>query len=128
MNRIGFFVLTLACVLLVGCGGSGPAPRSPEDLDKVKGHVQTALDAWKAGGSADKLKSLQPPIEIVDPDWKTGAKLTQYDLQKVEGNQKENVRCWVKLTMQAKGKSAEREVVYDVNMGDKIIIGRDPFH
>ncbi len=128
MSRIVVAAFTLFVSLLCGCGRGGPATQSQEDLDKVKGHVKTALDAWKAGGSADKLKSLSPSIEIVDHEWKAGAKLHQYDIQKVEGNQKENARCWVKLTVVAKGKTADREVVYDVSVADKIVIGRDPFN
>lgn len=128
MNRIGFTTLVFGITLLAGCGGGGPAPQSQEELDKAKTYVKSALDVWKSGGSAEKLKSLSPAIEIADHEWKAGARLTQYDIQKVEGNQKENTRCWVKLTVLTKGKSTDREVVYDVRVADKIVIGRDPFN
>jgi hypothetical protein len=114
---------------LSGCGGGSSLPQ--ETLDRARQSIETALDVWKKGGSPAQLGSLSPPIVMTDPDWnpKAGQRLLDYEIKKVEGKQGEYARCWVKLSLQSRqGKKADRDAVYEVSVGPKILIGRDAFN
>ena len=119
--------LSLCFVLsLIGCGGAQPS-QSKEELDKAEGHVHAALEAWKKGDAPDKLKSQS--IEVTDHEWKAGVRLLDYKLNRTEGLRGENVRCWAQLTLQNRqGKKVDRDVVYEVSVKDKVVIGRDPMN
>jgi len=111
----------IALVFLVsGCG-----PK--EDLNKAKSLVETSLTAWKNGESADKLKS--QGIEFADEDWKGGNKLTHFTIKSVSSQPQQGPRVVVMLNLQRRnGKKVDTEIAYEVQMKDKVIIGRDAFH
>lgn len=108
---------------LAGCGGNNSLPQ--EVIDRARQEMQTALDTWKKGDSLTKLGKM---VQVTDQDWKAGLRLLGYEVKRAEGLQGENVRCWVVLALQNRqGKMLEKEVVYEVRVGDKTIIARDPF-
>jgi hypothetical protein len=119
--------LTLALLgPLSGCGGKRSL--AEDDLDRARKGVQEALDAWKKGGPPPKKGVLSPQVEITDPDWAAGYRLTGYEIKRVEGWEGTNARSWVALSLQSRqGKKVEKEVVYEIRLGEKVVIGRDPF-
>jgi hypothetical protein len=118
-------VLALAAVLS-GCGKGG---LSQQDLDRARGALESSLNAWQKGESPAKLSNLDPPVEMVDMDWKSGHRLLEHRIKSVEGGQAETAHSWVVLSLQTrKGKKLEKEVLYDIKLGDPITIGRDPMN
>jgi len=112
-------------VLLVGCGG--PA-HSQSDLDRAKAALEIALDSWKQGEVAAKLRSRPEPITFVDDDQKTGHKLVAYEWDGTGATDREMIRFTVKLSVQdRKGKKMERSTTYAVALKNPIAIGRDPY-
>ncbi len=108
--------------LAIGCGGE-----STENLDKSEVAVRAALDAWKKGGAAEQL--VKDKIEIVEPDWKGGLRLLDYQVKSVSNQPQQGPRVVVVLNLQDRAsKKLNREVAYEVILGDKIRIGRDAFH
>jgi hypothetical protein len=111
----------MSLALLAGCGG----PK--EDLKKAKAVVETSLNHWKSGESADKLAG--QGIEIVDEDWKAGNKLLDYTIKSATSLPQQGPRVVVLLNMQQRnGKKSNTEVAYEVILKDKVKIGRDAFH
>lgn len=110
--------------LLSGCGGDA---LSQGELDAARNAVQTALEAWKKGEKPVALKDRS--IEIFDPDWTAGVRLNDFTIQRAEGRQGANIRCWALLNLKNRqGKLVEKEIVYEVSGKDKLIIGRDPMN
>ena len=111
---------------LSGCGGKRSLPE--QDLDQARKGMQSALDAWKKGGPPPKQGAISPQVEITDPDWAAGYRLAKYDIKAVEGLEGANARSRVVLSLQNRqGKKLEKEVVYEIRLGEKVVIGRDPF-
>lgn len=110
----------LIVVFASGCG------RGP-DLDGAKTAVKTALDQWKESGTPKQL--VEQAIEIVDPDWSAGYRLLDYELKSVTAQPQQGPRVVAKLQLQDRaGKKLNKEVAYEVLLGDKVKIGRDAFH
>ncbi len=123
------FCLPLLLALLgsvSGCGGKRSL--AEDDLNRARKGVQEALDAWKKGGPAPRKGAVNAQLEITDPDWEKGYRLSHYEVKRVEGLEGSNARSWVVLSLQSRqGKRLEKEVVYEIRLGEKIVIGRDPF-
>lgn len=107
--------------LTAGCKKDGPAATQ----QKAEAAIDKALDAWVRGESPDKLAG----IRIDDPDWKSGARLLGFltsQSNPVDGNPN-RVRCRVSLTLQDRsGKWLDREVEYQVQIGDPTKVERAP--
>lgn len=124
----------IRCIALIGflavagCG-SGPGPQSAEELASAQSAVKTSLDAWKAGHAAAKWEKESASVKFVDEEWRHGAVLLDYKLEKAEGLRGENTRCWTVLTIRdRKGRRSEKEAVYSVKPGAPILVTRDPFY
>lgn len=126
LRRHSLVGLALALVGTVGCGQSAPS----EQLESARAAVQTALSAWKKGDRADSLRSLSPPIEFAEDNWKIGLRLLDYQVTSVESSPEQIARCAVTLSIKDKrGKVSEREVVYMIaNKSGKMVIARDPYN
>lgn len=126
MMRTRFSLVFLGFGLfLTGCGGEGSLP--PDQLDRARNALQTALDAWKQGLKAHTLAAKS--IEISDSDWQAGLRLVSYEVKSVEGKPGKNPHSWTVLSLETRqGKKLEREVLYDIRLRDKITIGRDPMN
>lgn len=112
--------------LVAGCGGRS---QSEEELKRAESALRSALDAWKEGRPAAALKARTPAVEITDPDWASGHRLHGYEVRRCEAERGRNARCWVVLSLLARGgKRSEKEVVYELKAGDTVVIGRDPFN
>src|SRR5207302_525453 len=113
----------VAACLTVGCG-KDPAKQA---LAKAEVAVDEMLDAWARGEAPEKLAEGRS-IRASDPDWKAGYRLSSFlsvEAKPADGKP-DHVRCRVALSLQdRKGKKVDKEVVYDVQMSDPIVIGRD---
>lgn len=95
--------------------------------DKAEAVVEAFLDAWSRGESPDKFADPNRPLQGADPDWQAGCRLVSF--LSVEATQRQDspdhVRCRVALSLQdPKGKKLDKEVVYDVRVGERSVIGR----
>lgn len=118
---IAVFVLS-GCA--VGCGGSG---RSADEVERARQAVTAALDGWKAGEPAEKLKARPEPIEFAE-ELRATHVLTDYAVVKVDGSDKDVVRVAVALKLKdKKGKASEREAVYAVALRSPVVVSRDPY-
>jgi hypothetical protein len=118
----GFLVatLSLSTFLVPGCA-RGP---SRQPTDRAEHLVEKALDAWSRGVSPDQFASSSESLQVTDPDWSAGSRLLSF--LSVESKQNDGtIRCRVALSLQDRqGKKVDREVVYDVQLGDRTIIRR----
>lgn len=116
------WLVGIALTFVTGCGF--PAAK----LDEAKGHVQTALEAWKAGGKPDELKSRTPALEFHEAMWNTGEKLVSFQVGTVRYiDSAQVVRCEAKLTVRkGKGKDRTENVSYDVTLGPPVKVVNNP--
>jgi hypothetical protein len=120
----GIFLACLAALAGSGCGASV----SQQELDQARDAVQSGLEAWKKGEPPSRLKALTPPVEFSDDSWARGEKLLDFRLNNAEGKPGTPLRCTVSLTLQdRRGKTLEKEVVYEVKLGNPRVVARDPY-
>ncbi len=113
----------LSTMLGAGCGKK-PAPQPVDRAEKI---VETFLDSWSRGASPEKFTSPKQPIDASDPDWQAGYRLLSFlsiESRPTEGTP-DRFRCRVALSLQDRaGKSVDKEVEYDVQIGTRCIISR----
>jgi hypothetical protein len=115
--------LILSALVAAGCGNNA----STQPTEKADKTVERFLDAWTRGEPLDKFADPNQPIQGSDPDWKAGYRLVSFLSadSKPSSEKPDHVRCRVALTLQdAKGKTWDKEVVYDVHLGEKNVITR----
>jgi hypothetical protein len=113
-------LLTLAAV--AGCGR-----KSTPEVEAARTALQAALDSWKQGEPADRLKARPTPIDFADDERRQGWKLQDYRLGDARPDG-ELIRCTVALTLLDKrGKKIDKEVVYMVAPKRPVVIARDPY-
>lgn len=109
----------LLALVILGCGGDAV------DLDKAKTAVTTSLSKWKDKGTPQQLEG----IDIADPDWSGGYQLLDFRIKDAAAQPQQGPRVVVVLNLKdRRGKKMDKEVAYEVIIGDKIKIGRDAFH
>jgi hypothetical protein len=121
--RLLFAAMTVLALAAPGCGKSP----SEQPADKAEAVVQEFLDSWTRGEAPDKFAGPNQSIQASDPDWQAGYRLLSFlSIEAKPGPEKPNhIRCRVALSLQdPKGKKVDKEVVYDVQMGDAIVVGR----
>ncbi len=117
---IPVLVLLLSTLLLPGCGKS--PPQQPADRAEVL--VEQFLDAWSRGVSPEKFAGTNPALQVTDPDWSAGHRLLSF-LSAEAKPAGDTVRCRVALTLRDRqGQKVDREVVYDVQLGERSVIRR----
>ncbi len=111
-----------ALVFCIGCGF--PAAK----VDEAKGHVQSALEVWKAGGKPGELATKTPPIEFNEAFWSAGEKLVDFQMGNATYvDAAAVVRCEVKLTLRSKkGKERTENVNYDVTLSPAVKVLNNP--
>lgn len=115
--------ITLSVLAASGCGNN--AAKQP--ADKAEKVVELFLDAWSRGEPPDKFAGPDQPIQGTDPDWKAGYRLVSFLSAEAKQSQEmpDHIRCRVALSLQdLKGRRGDKEVVYDVQMGEKSVIRR----
>ncbi len=102
---------------------------SGQALPKAEAAVEKALDSWARGEAADKFADASQPVHFIDPDWKAGYRLLSFlSFEAKQSEEKsDQVRCRVALSLQDRqGKKVDKKVIYAVQLGNNIVIGRDP--
>jgi hypothetical protein len=115
----------LACVTcgLAGCNTS--SQRVPADPAQARAALRLALDTWRNGASAQALKQRQPPIQVVDHQWRTGYQLVRYQLAG-DSPIGANLRCQVQLSLKnSKGKTLNKKAIYSVGTSPVITVSRE---
>jgi hypothetical protein len=101
-------------IILPGCG-STPAPAPPPDVEAAKKTLERALTSWQKGDDFGEMAKASPPLNVFDPKWKNGEKLTKFELQgpgTPKGAQQAfEVMLWL---TNAKGKQTKEKVEYRV--------------
>lgn len=116
-----FAGMFLSALIAAGCG------KSPQPTDKAERKVEEFLDAWSRGEPPDKFADADRPIQGTDPDWKVGHRLLSFLCAEAKQQPETpgHVRCRVALSLQdRKGKRWNKDVVYDVQLGEKCVISR----
>ena len=102
-------------IVLPGCGSSTPAP-APPDVEAAKKTLERALTSWQKGVALDDMGKASPPLLVMDPKWKSGDKLTKFELQgpgtPKGGQQTFEVMLWL---TDAKRKQTKEKVEYRVS-------------
>jgi hypothetical protein len=123
IRRFFYASLTLPVLLAGGCGNSA----SKHPADKAEKIVEEFLDAWSRGESPDKFADPEQAVQGTDPDWKAGYRLLSFLNADAKQSQEmpDHVRCRVSVSLQdPKGRKWDKEVVYDVQLGEKSVIRR----
>ncbi len=120
-RTVAVAVLFLA---LVGCQTDAPV-KSAELATDVQ-VLKDGLEAWKGGGTPAALEAGANPIKFTDPDWKAGAKLLDYHLQKAGSEDEGETLCNVTLKLEVKGKAVDKPASYRVTVTPRRTVTRNP--
>ncbi len=118
------FALAVAVPAGAGCWG----PALPAQTDTVQGRdaLTRALDAWKRGETVNALKDASPPIQVRDPDWSAGHKLTDYLIAAEDGRAGVDLLLSVKLVLaRTDGSTLEKRVKFIVAIGSSTVVARN---
>ena len=123
----------LTCVIggLAAFGGSGctPAnPNAPVDAAKARETLRTALESWKKGEASTALEKASPPIYIIDPEWQSGVRLTDYQILG-DGDEKDaHLFCKVRLKVRGlEGKESQQEATFIISTAPNLTVSRKFF-
>ena len=117
------FALAILIPTGVGCWNSS----LPAQTETAKGRevLTQALDTWKRGETVDTLKTARPPVQMNDPDWSAGYKLTDYLIAAEDGRAGVDLLLSVKLVLaRSDGAALEKRVKFIVAIGSSIVITR----
>jgi hypothetical protein len=116
-----WLVLGLAALGLAGCG---PKAR-PSDPAAARATLTRVLDAWHKGDSLGSFQGTSPAVTVIEPQWKEGVRLLQYE---VEGEPKPSgfdLLFSVKLSLQDRaGKKQEAKGRYTVSTAPALVVIR----
>ncbi len=115
MIRFGMTLLFVACaVTSLTSSGCGPSEvRAPKsDIEQAKVVLQDALEHWKAGKTADELRSATPPVYFADDAFAKKTGLSSYKILSSGEMYVTNVKFSVQLQLEGTGQSP-REVSVD---------------
>lgn len=117
-------IATAVLPLLVGCSKDITVP--PPDGDRARSALEDALRAWQSGESYESLTTRDPPIYVADSDWSAGAKLLNFEIEPSSDALGGDLRCKVKLTLQATAPAPMAKVaVYSVATNPKLTVVRE---
>jgi hypothetical protein len=125
MLRISCRPLVVAAVLTALAGGCGKGDLS--SANKAEAALDRVLDAWARGEPAGAFADPEKPIPATDPDWSAGYRLrgSMPVESKPNPEQPGQVRCRFTLLLQdPRGREVDKQVVYDVRLGDRIVVER----
>lgn len=111
--------LPLVAVLAVGCGGGSLPPQA--NPDEARKTLAAALDAWKAGETAEALAARQPPVYF--NDLKAEHRLLAYTIADGHEVYGRSVRLSVTLSLKLPdGSTKERKVTYLIDTAPALVI------
>jgi hypothetical protein len=108
----------LASLLLLaaGCGGERSEQDYIPSTDKAQAALDKALSAWRSGQPPDKVEASNPAIAVLDSLWKSGKKLSAYEILKREPGEGPP---WFTVKLELQGAAAHQQVRY-------VVVGIDP--
>ncbi len=125
-------------MLLAGCGGVAPDRPSrvrehpgaaPPDVEAAKQTLERALTSWQKGDALEGMENASPPLKVFEPKWKSGDKLTKFELQgpgtPKGGQQAFEVMLWL---TNVKGKQTKETVEYRVSTNPVETVARLMFN
>lgn len=119
MKRVCLVGVVLA--VLAGCrNASAPNEEVVGALEVLK----SGLEAWKNGSPPAALLAAATPLEFTDSDWQGGAKLLEYRIVKVEGEEDGATLCLVSLNLDVGGRAVARSVSYRVLLTPRRTVAR----
>src|SRR5262245_332990 len=71
--------IALSLLFAGGCGSSA-LPSAANPL-LARESLQAMLDSWQRGERAEELKNRSPAIVAIDDDWRSGLRLTNYEVK-----------------------------------------------
>lgn len=117
--------LVTIAFLLVGC--AKPA-RPQAEVDRSLTALATALESWKANEPPAKLKALSEPIEFSE-DLRKSFELESFQVGSLMDIDPKYVQVKATLKLKnKKGKTEDREVVYQIQLGSPIRVLHDPYY
>jgi hypothetical protein len=122
-RRLLYASMILSASIAAGCGNNA----SKQPTDKAEKIVEQFLDAWSRGEPPDKFAGPDQPIQGTDPDWKAGYRLLSFLSAETKQSTEspDHVRCRVALSLgDRKGRKWNKDVEYDVRLGENSIIRR----
>src|SRR5262245_12926219 len=133
LTNCGRPIAWLGCVIVVilvggGTGCTQANLNAPVDAAKARETLQTALESWKKGDVSTALEKASPPIYIIDPEWQSGTRLTDYKILG-DGEEKDaHLFCKVRLTVRTPaGKESKQEVTFIVSTAPNLTVSRKIF-
>ena len=121
--RNSAIALMAAALVVAGCRKD----EAKQSTEKAEQALDQFLNAWSMKEPPDKFASANQSIRGTDPDWQCGARLLSFltaESKPVDGSPS-RVRCRVALSRQEKsGKKVEKQVDYDVELGEPVVISR----
>jgi hypothetical protein len=119
----GVVILFLGALSLApGCGRSAPPPADPERAGQA---LRATLDAWKNGESVEALQRQDPPVQVIDREWRSGRRLKNYKVGKAEPVGAD-LRCQVDLTVHGpRGRPVTKRAVYSVGTSPALTVTRE---
>jgi hypothetical protein len=112
----------LALVALAGCGSGAPQPAQP---DAARAALQSALEAWKRGDPPEALGKAEPPIQVSDWRWRSGAKLVRFEIAERDRAIGADLRCPVQLWIDlGRGKTTREMAEYNVGTQPTLTVAR----
>jgi hypothetical protein len=114
------------CMLLLAAGCGGPSLQAPADSGQARQALCTTLDAWKRGKSVESLRGASPAVQVNDPDWPAGYRLTNYQVADQEARHGIDLRYRVALTLKdPKGRIVRRNTTYTVGTNPVLTVVRN---
>ncbi|HWG42457.1 MAG TPA: hypothetical protein VN688_06685 [Gemmataceae bacterium] len=119
-------LLCFAVLLLAGCGG--PSLQTPAEPTLARDTLRSVLDAWQRGDALDSLRSASPAVQVNDPDWLAGCRLTDYQFISDGTRAGIDIRFPVLLTLkQPNGRTIRKNTAYMVGTSPVLTVVRhDP--
>jgi hypothetical protein len=124
IRRLPYAGIFFSAMFVLGCGKDDPN----QQLHKAEKVVEEFLDAWSRNEPPDTFAGSDRPIQGTDPDWKAGYRLMSFLSDETKRNEEkpDHIRCRFALFLKdKKGKQWDKNVVYDVQLGEKTIIRRE---
>jgi hypothetical protein len=110
-----------ALAALVGCGRTAP----PADPRAAQETLVRALDGWKKGDPLEAFQKAPPAVTVVDPQWRQGVRLLDYELDGPAEPHGFDAQFTVKLWLQDRaGKKFKEKAAYTVSTSPARVIVR----
>jgi hypothetical protein len=120
-----FWMAFAAGTALSFAGCSASTRPTPVDPAQAREALRLTLETWKKGERPGSLSERQPPIHVVDHQWRGGYQLVRYQLGS-EGEIGVNLRCQVQLSLRnSKGKSLHKKAIYSVGTSPVLTVLRE---